>query len=651
MVTRKNTVTFILIVLLLSLAAALRFFHAYSLPFNYDELSAISRTHYRSFTELIDKGVRTVYTNPAGIQVLLYYWTKIAGYTEFMVKLPFLIFGIASVLYIFLIGKEWFNDSSGLICAAYTATLQYFIIWSQLARPMIPGLFFTLAMAYHWTQIVFKPGKKYDLHWALYVLFASCCAYTHHFCLLLVIISAITGIIFVNRDYRIRYVAAGIMIFVLYIPHLHIFFDQLSKKGIGNWLGPPRNDYIITYLEYVLQFSPYVECCTGALVLFGIIYRIWERNPPNRYFYISLAWFIITFLTGFYYSRLVSPLLKSSVLLFSFPFLMLALFGLLPEMKGLFNTLAVLMVCAVNVYSLTFERRHYDIFYRAPIEQNALLTDSVHRALGSRRSITMMELDRDGTRNEKFYIKKYGLDTSFVTIDSAMDMVTLTDFLKENRKEFLSYTVMAESGFNRIPVLLSYYPYIVKQYNFYGGTFYLLSSDSGKYPSPYSFHSDNNFETTGIKYWDNGNQPPIVDSVSFSAAHSLKMDSTREYGPGFTCKLSDMISNKNDIITASVMFYPVSPADNIFIVSTIESDGKQVDWRASDIGDYVMLGVREKWIKAFHTIKLSDINFNLSDAVVKIYIWNKGKRNFFIDDFDVRTIKGNPILYGLDEKL
>lgn len=650
MVKGKDIVSPILIILLLALSGVLRFYHGYSIPFNYDELSAVSRTHYNSFSELIDKGVMTIYTNPAGIQVLLYYWTKLFGYTEFVVKLPFLIFGIAAVLYVFLIGKEWFNATTGLLCAAYVATLQYFVMWSQLARPMIPGLFFSLAMVYHWNRIVFKPEKRYDLHWVLYVLLAACCAYTHHFCLLLAAIVGFTGIFFLNKNYVVRYLAAGIMIFVLYIPHLHIFFYQLSMKGIGTWLGAPRHDFILTYLNYVFEFSPMVEICAGALFIYGAVYRIWTKSAPTRYFYIGLAWFIIPFLAGFFYSTYVNPLLQPSVLLFSFPFLLLALFGLLPEMPWAIKAPVVLTVCVVNIFALVYERKHYKIFYRAPVEQNALLTDSVHRALGGARSISLMELDVDGKRNERYYIHKYRLDTSFITIDSTMDKVSFSDLLANNPKEFLSYAIMAESNFERIPVLLSFYPYLVKQYNFYGGVFYLLSSQAGRYPSPYIFKSDNTFEHTGLKYWDTSIPQTQADSIHYAGRPCFRMDSNREYGPTFTCKLSDMISNKNDLITVSAALYPLASMDDVFIVSTVESNGKQVDWGASNAADYIMIGTKNRWVKVFHTIKLSDIPFDLANSVVKIYIWNKGKRNFYLDDFHVRAIKGNPIIYGLSEK-
>jgi hypothetical protein len=651
MINRKNIVNFILVILLIGLASVLRLYHIPSLPYNYDELSAISRTHYNSFSELIDKGVMTIYTNPAGIQVFLYYWTKLFGYAEPVVKMPFIAFGILSVLYVYLIGKEWFNATVGLVSAAYIATLQYTIMYSQLARPLISGLFFTLAMVYHWNKIVFKPGKNYDWHWVLYVVFAACCTYDHHFSLLLAGMVGMTGLFFANRRYIIRYITAGIMIFVLYIPHLHIFFYQLSKGGIGSWLAKPGNDFLLQYLEYVFQFSPYVYICLGALVLSGIIIKIWTKTAPNRYIFISLSWFIIPALAGFYYSRLVNPVLQYSVLIFNLPFLLLGVLGLLPELHSALKTAIVVIVCSVNVYVLVYERKHYNIFYRSPYEQNALLTDSVHKALGKSRAISFLEADIDTKRNIGYYTKKYNLDTSFISLDTTIDKVSFADLLEDHPRQYLSYASISQENPEHIPMILTFYPYLVKQYNFYGGAFYLFSSEKGKYTSPYIFQSDNYFEQTPLKLWSSIDPKMLNDSIHYSGLHSYKMDSLQEYGPTFSCNLKDMIANKNYIITASAEVYPLGSMDDVFIIFTIERQGKTISWRGSAVKDYVMYGVKKKWVKAYHAIQLSDLDISYPDVKVKIYLWNKGRRKFYLDDFEVKTMKGNPIIYGLNEKI
>lgn len=57
------------------------------------------------------------------------------------------------------------------------------------------------------------------------------------------------------------------------------------------------------------------------------------------------------------------------------------------------------------------------------------------------------------------------------------------------------------------------------------------------------------------------------------------------------------------------------------------------------------------WTIVHHSIKLSDIYLNHDNIVLKTYIWNKSRKNFVIKDFEIKLRKGNPIIYGLYEKI
>ena len=107
--TNKITLAIILLT-----ATILRFIKYPEIPFTHDEFSAIFRLDFGSFSEMIDKGVR-IDGHPAGIQVFLWCWTKLFGLNEWVVKLPFTIMGILSVFLIYIIGKKWYNLTTGLI--------------------------------------------------------------------------------------------------------------------------------------------------------------------------------------------------------------------------------------------------------------------------------------------------------------------------------------------------------------------------------------------------------------------------------------------------------------------------------------------------------------------------------------------------------
>ena len=162
--TNRGILFFILFVTIV-----LRFYNYTSISFTHDEFSALFRLDFPDFFTLIEKGVK-VDGHPAGVHVFLYYWTALFGKSEWLVKLPFMLCGVLAVYVAFLIAKEWFNETVGLLVAAFLASSQYMIMYSQIARPYISGLFFTLLMVYYWSYLMKNPSEKFYKNGLLFVI-------------------------------------------------------------------------------------------------------------------------------------------------------------------------------------------------------------------------------------------------------------------------------------------------------------------------------------------------------------------------------------------------------------------------------------------------------------------------------------------------
>ena len=648
---KDNKGTYLILFLLLVVAAVLRLYHPMEIPFSADELDALGRTKFNTFSELISKGV-IIDAHPAGVEVFLYYWTKIFGYSELAVKLPFITFGVLSVLYMFKLGKEWFNSTVGLVCAAFIATLQYTILFSQVARPNISGLFFTLAMVFYWSKAMFKPEKNYRRNIVLYVLFSALCAYNHYYSLLIAAIVGVTGLFFIQRKYLVWYVAAGLSIFILYIPHLHIFFYQYNVGGLKGIVGAPHNRFIIDYIEYVFHFTKYVYLCVAVLFLVGIISTLRKKGKKvSRFMVISMCWFGGQFLITFLYSVFVNPIMEYSSLIFTFPFMLFCLFGWLPELALPWKVAVVGVLCLVDVSTLFLKRHYYDMFYKSRYEQEVLLTDSVIKAHGINNIVPFLHMNDDDSIPQ-YYIKKHHLDVPYINIEYPKGkLASLVKILDNNKgKEYMSFGGLARSS---DPVLMSiffnYYPYLVKQANFDQGSFFLLTSKQSEGRSPYIFESVNDFEKP-CQYWDAANKTYVSDTVSYSGKHSYLMDSLNEWGPAFCCDLNKMIKNRDNLILISVALYSKESLKDVAVVAVVSSGDKQLFYGSYKASDFMQKDTCCVWVKAYHGIKLPDVYLEYPDIKVKVYIWNSGKKNFYMDDFSVRTIDGNPLIYWLLEK-
>ena len=96
---------YLLLAVILLVAAVLRLWKLGQVPFMHDEFSALFRLKFDNFHDLVQNGIK-IDGHPAGVQTFLYYWTKVVGWDEFWLKLPFALMGIGSVYLIYRIGQQ-----------------------------------------------------------------------------------------------------------------------------------------------------------------------------------------------------------------------------------------------------------------------------------------------------------------------------------------------------------------------------------------------------------------------------------------------------------------------------------------------------------------------------------------------------------------
>src|SRR6266496_5016934 len=192
---RQQRVDFFLLLLIILTGTVLRFIYFDRCPYTHDEISSLTRANYSSFSELIEQGVKPD-THPPLLQIFLQYYTRIFGSSEMVVKFPFVICGILSILLVYLIATKWFGKTAGLLSAAVVSTVQYTVMYSVIARHYSPGLFLTLFLVY--SQIKFFESSTKKGWLTAFVITGITCSYLHYFCLLFTAIVALTGFLFVR---------------------------------------------------------------------------------------------------------------------------------------------------------------------------------------------------------------------------------------------------------------------------------------------------------------------------------------------------------------------------------------------------------------------------------------------------------------------
>jgi hypothetical protein len=633
------------IILILLSAIILRFINYFEIPFTHDEFSALFRLNFASFSELIEKGVK-IDGHPAGIQVFLYYWTKLFGFQEWIVKLPFTIFGVFSVYLIYTIGKKWFNETVGLLSATYLASIQFTVMYSQIARPYISGLLFSLLMVHYWSNLIMNPDKNFTRNILLFIISSSLCTYNHYFSMLFAAIVGISGLFYIQRKFLIMYFISGLIIIILYIPHLRIFIYQLSVGGVEGWLGKPQNDFFKEFIYYIFNYSLIVIALTLGIILSGLL-KVKKRDIDIKFIILSFAWFILPFLIGFIYSKYVNSVLQYSVLIFSFPFLLFILFGIIKNQHTKINLILVLAILLTNTFTLIFHRKHYDVFYKSVYKQ--VLTDYKNIKIRNGNTIYIIDSDK---KISNYYISKLDIDSGFINYsDSFQSIIQLKDFLEKeaDKKDNLYFGCLSSVSPIIIPLIQDYFPNIEKQNNYVGGTTYLFSK-KGK--ETRTTISNLCFDSCNLKNWSSIDTTKIFSINDTIREDAYLIDNDVEWGPVFSVALKDIMKNENNFIDISVKVKTKEDLDDVILVGSLESHGKNISWSGTGFKEFI-LSQQDKsdWIIAHHSIKLSDIYLKYNDIILKVYIWNRGKKSFFFKDFTISLREGNPIVYGLNERL
>ena len=629
----------ILLLIILLVATVLRCYNLFDIPFTHDEFSALFRTRFDSFSELIDRGVK-LDGHPAFVQVVLYFLTSLFGETEWVIKLPFILFGVLSVYLIYLIGKIWYNETVGLISAAFLASIQFTIMYSQIARPYSSGLFFVLLMVYYWSLLIYSPQTKFYRNAIFFVLAAALCAYNHHFSLLFAGLIGIVGLFYIQKKYFLPYVFCGIAILILYLPHLNIFLFQLNVAGVESWLSKPRADFILNFISYIFQFSILV----GTLVLLLFAFGFFQiKIFPYKNFSLFLSLFLIPFLIGYYYSQNVSAVLQYSALIFSFPFLFFVLFGHIKNHSVKINSILVFGILSINCYALIVERQHYRLFYQSPYEH--ILIDQRLAEQNYKKIVSVIDSHQAITQ---FYVERSAQDTTYTSYASFSSENEFILFLeqKAEKNNFLYFGCLANSNPICIPIIQDYFPQLIEQKNYAGGTTYIFSKGENKSDEVIEFQK---FDLEENKFWKGLDQNKIQqDSITKNKFY--RFDES-EWGPAYSRSLSEMYHHKNNFIDLSAkVFLPEQNAEQLFVI-TIDTKDSSVIWTGTPFNLFIPASDTAKWTTVHHSLKLSDAYLNYEALQFNAYVWNQGKQVFFIDDVVIRLRKGNPIIYGLIEKI
>lgn len=621
---------------LVLLAAVLRFWGFPDIPYTHDEISALVRVDFPTLSEAIHEGIWNIDTHPPGTHVFLWCWTRLFGSGDGAVKAPFILMSIAGVFFLYRSAYAWAGGGVALITTALFASAQYMVMYGQIARPYAMGFFTTALMADQLTRYAAHGNRKSLL---LFGLAGVISAYTHHFALMQAAFMYTTGCFLVPSSYRKAYLLTGLAMVLCYVPNMPLFLSQLGWKGLDSWLTPPGADWIPSYLWWFAHCSWVLAMVLIALLIASLALRLRSGTHRRPLLVMTLVWGMLPLIVGYAYSVWRSPVLQYSVLIFSFPYLLIGLFAGLRDLAPRMAMFTALITAAVATITLITSRAHYAVFLHSKYEAIVRGTAEAER----NGAEAVVDLPPEVLR---FYRKLWCFTPSQAPCVDLADRpsAVLDSVLRTTTKSTLFYGQTSHAAPENVARITTRFPFLLERHDFVEGQTFLFSVR----PGPEHIDDIERAiiaapEAIGGRGWRVDKDLPLVRDTTHSYMPATWDFSGREFGIVLDSGLTNLVSNENDIVEVIADFVNADTACDLTLVVELRSGDSTIFYRADRRTDHAMFGSSGRLVVA---LKCADLAARSADPHLRTYLWNPAKARVHIASVRMQVREGDPVLYG-----
>jgi len=620
-------------VAILLVSALLRLVPLFEYQFTLDELSGLSRTRFDSFAALIDKGVK-IDAHPAFVQVLIYYSSRLFGYVNWIIKLPFLLMSLGSICYGYAFGYRNFSKQSGNIAALILAFSLMFVFYSPIARMYASGVFFSMGLLYYFFEIFFRK-QTWSGNYVLLGLFAVLCAYNHHMSALFALSVCASGLLFLNKDNAKLYIWACVGALVCYLPTLPVTFYQLGVGGIGfeqdGWLPVPELWTVFRFLRILLGTGK-IWLLFFAATLLAVVLRGKISFTKQQVFLLVI--FLLNYLIIYFYSVYRAPVYQHSVMMFS-----AVAFVMLVSSFIYFDRPAVYyLVMGVLTMTLLYRTYLHKDFLRQSVKtvfEYQFERTAHYKQLYGDKQVYPVFCDADEFM-EQIYFKKYGepFEVKISSDPETHSLAALSALLKNCRADYL---VLSSSLPQQQALVREFYPYLVENtqtqainYKVYSRveTDRLKSVEDDRVLMSSSVYKPGKFIYNKF------------DKVKRQQGEFvIAVDSLDEFPFEARAKYGDVVRAEGQVLLAeSKIKLKRSPTAIETCISVNEEQNKEcVFYNAKRAADFIIQP--DSTVRSYVSVFLGTNHGKTSRrSPLVAYMWNRGRENFELRDFRIKLI-------------
>lgn len=302
--------------------------------------------------------------HPPGYFVILWLWSKVFGYAEVAVRLPSVIFGVATVFIAYLVGWKLHSKLLGVIAALLLSINPLHIYYSQEAR-MYTFATFTVALNFFYFTlgVLAKPPPRWIIVFSNLLVFLS-----DYLAYLIFPAQFIFILLIKNKKLLKNWLVSFIVAASFFIWWAPIFFEQL-KIGQTTVLNIPAwrvivgsfglKPLVLTFVKFIIGRIDHPNNLVYGLLFLpagGIfLYLVWRALTfsDNLVRRILLTWLVIPIFFTLLISLLI-PIYSYFRLLFVIPtFLLLISYGIISFKKGfklIITIVFLIQIIAASIY-------------------------------------------------------------------------------------------------------------------------------------------------------------------------------------------------------------------------------------------------------------------------------------------------------------
>lgn len=307
--------------------------------------------------------------NPPLYYVTLHYWINLFGKSAFAIRFLSLLFGIGSLILVYLFCAEQYDKRTGLYTVFLLSVSLIHIEYSQEARMYSLATFFTVLSYYYFVKVIKSASL---INKSGYVISSILMIYSHSFGFFIIVsqICHYLYIILLKKKKELQlttWIILNCIIIAAVAWWLYPASYAILQVTDHFWISQPTVSLLFsTIFSYTRS-----GIITILLLSFAVISFIevaarksaYPKTEPNHIEaadsttfdknFAVLLWFIVPLLTSFALSFIISPFfLRRYTLMASVGLYILAAKGMTTIRNKLLETIVILVIVVFSIFSL-----------------------------------------------------------------------------------------------------------------------------------------------------------------------------------------------------------------------------------------------------------------------------------------------------------